>query len=332
MKLVNETWNQHFLSQAEQRLNAIDTSVKKRNMRIHSFRVHDRDKCSVTIDSPHGAKIYRTLALDNLFTFRNVDAKLQENFESLFERYERDIQKHTLSLLEKIDDEDSCIKLEILEIFVLKLLNTFRNPYCIRKTLNTFSMLGGVRPLDPMLAEVHARVQRSEVSSPVDYLDRLDVTKTEYEAWIDCLFLLLMRENEDPNFLELTVKGLFEDPVLMRNIGLYVYSDEGGRVLVSDRSFVQMSEDDFHLAYAFNLTSHAFIFYSFVDIETQTWEAVSIDVLAAFEKASYPIRVQIERDNLSILEKYNGLCVYQCSSQVFCSSMSPYGINVINSF
>ena len=40
---ANDTRNQHFLTQSEQRLNALNPKASRSNLRIYSFTVADRD-------------------------------------------------------------------------------------------------------------------------------------------------------------------------------------------------------------------------------------------------------------------------------------------------
>lgn len=188
-------------------------------------------------------------------------------------------------------------------------------------------MLKSVQPYDPLLAQVHSRVADLRTLDG-GFIEELGVSKAEYEAWMDCLFLLLMKSADQPNFFELTIKGMFESPAVMKTIALYTYTGGAPGVLVSDRSFVDLSNQPFHFLYAFNLSANAFIFYSFVDIETQPWAPVSVDLMAALERAPFPVGVKVFVNDLDFLKKYNLHCVYQCWKQVFCSKPAPYGIDL----
>jgi hypothetical protein len=134
--MLNITRNHHFLAQVEQRLNAIDSTIPKKKQRIHSFQIKDRESYALELTSDNGVKIENNLSFNDLFSFDILNEGQRMNLEQAFGRYEQDVGKLTESLLNKVKSNNTDIKKEILEIFTLKLLNTFRNPYCIEKTLN----------------------------------------------------------------------------------------------------------------------------------------------------------------------------------------------------
>lgn len=132
MEFKNNTKNQNFLSQAEQRMNAIDPSVRKERMRIYAFDLLDRESHGIRLNSPLGIKIRKNLSITNLYTFAHGDAGVQENFESLFGQYESRVELAITRLHAMLDTPGADVKSEVVDIFALKLLNTFRNPYCIK--------------------------------------------------------------------------------------------------------------------------------------------------------------------------------------------------------
>ena len=40
--LQNDTYNQHYIAQVEQRFNAIDSTIDKKNREIYAFSIQDR--------------------------------------------------------------------------------------------------------------------------------------------------------------------------------------------------------------------------------------------------------------------------------------------------
>jgi len=68
-RLANSTANQHYLSRAEQRLNAINPDAKIENQRIHSFSLGDRENFILSLDSPKGRLISQSLLLRDVFSF-----------------------------------------------------------------------------------------------------------------------------------------------------------------------------------------------------------------------------------------------------------------------
>lgn len=126
--------NHHYISQVEQRLNAIDKSVSSENQRIFKFEVVDAESKIIKNLDLAGKKIEKNLAIKDLYALKMLEGGGQENLEAAFQVYENDIGELTKSLLEKIADPNSTdFKVEILRLYLLKFLNSFRNPYSIKK-------------------------------------------------------------------------------------------------------------------------------------------------------------------------------------------------------
>jgi hypothetical protein len=64
--LENLIRNQHFISQAEQRLNAMNPNTLPENQRIYEFNVVDRDVPVLKLQSPNGRKIENSLSWEDL--------------------------------------------------------------------------------------------------------------------------------------------------------------------------------------------------------------------------------------------------------------------------
>ena len=138
MDLVNATQNQHFVSQAEQRLNAINPNAKQNNQRIYAFSIVDRDASEIRLLDQKGCKIESNLNFRDLFSFDILNSVHRHNFEQLFQQYEEDIILHTCRFSTKVNQGDDDVIDELVNIFRLKLLNTLRNPYSITRSLKIF--------------------------------------------------------------------------------------------------------------------------------------------------------------------------------------------------
>src|ERR1019366_10189967 len=100
---MSEARNQHFISQVEQRLNAINPNALPRNQRIYKLRVVDREDRRLMLANENGSPIKANLSLSDLFSFDiDLDGRLRENFESLFNDYEASIPIHTEGVLRKL--------------------------------------------------------------------------------------------------------------------------------------------------------------------------------------------------------------------------------------
>lgn len=259
-QLANSTANQHFISQTEQQLNAINPNAKSDNQRIYSFSVEDPENSIISLDSPDGRSISQTLSLRDVFSFDVLPGRPRQNYEDLFRGYEASIQRSTLLLLSKIEAGGSPdIKDELLTIFVAKFMNFIRNPYSIKKVLNTIGPLLRYEPTDPdILAQFRMVVEGSKPHEA--YLcAELGITPDEYRGWLKALFMMLIRMMPgQPNFMEHTVKSLYEMPSGFPMACIHRYtSDDADKVcLISDRGCASPLPEPY-TSFHFNLTSRA---------------------------------------------------------------------------
>ena len=157
--LENATRNQHFVTQGEQRLNALNPQADPSNQRIYSFEVIDRESYTLALESSIGRPIGSNLSLFDLFSFDVPgDNRLRLNFESLFHKYEGYIEAHTQSLLGRLNTGSNDIKTEIIDLFAAKLLNFVRNPFSVQKVLNCFPGLASYDPTAPSLLANYRRI------------------------------------------------------------------------------------------------------------------------------------------------------------------------------
>jgi hypothetical protein len=61
--LENDTRNQHFVTQGEQRLNALNPQADPRNQRIYSFAVVDRENYKLALECPIGRNRQQPVAV-----------------------------------------------------------------------------------------------------------------------------------------------------------------------------------------------------------------------------------------------------------------------------
>jgi hypothetical protein len=126
----NDTKNQHFVTQAEQRLNAANPEADDKNKRIYSFKLVDRENYGLALEKPDGNRISKNLSASDIFSFDVAgDSDKRLNFEALFQKYEGHVAIHTNNLLDKLKTNNKDIKTEIIDLFSAKLLNFVRNPF-----------------------------------------------------------------------------------------------------------------------------------------------------------------------------------------------------------
>jgi hypothetical protein len=254
---ANNTHNQHFVTQGEQRLNALNPQADPSNQRIYSFKVVDRENHTLTLENPIGRPIGTNLSLFDLFSFDVPgDSRLRLNFEAHFQKYEGYIKAHTQSLLIKLNIGSGDIKREIINLFAAKLLNFVRNPFSVVKVLNSFPGLAGYDPTDPGLLADYHRVANGRKPHQAHLCAQLGITDAQYVEWLRVLFMLLVPMADGrPNFFEEMIKGLLENRKM--HVAAFVSEYDSARCLLSDRGFSQPIADGPHMAFSFNRKRHA---------------------------------------------------------------------------
>jgi hypothetical protein len=330
MKLPNPTANQHFLSRAEQQLNALNPNALLTNQRIYSFSLTDREAHQIVLDDARGRSISSTLALRDLFSFSVIEGDRDRlNLEAMFGQYEVGIKFNTIELLRKLRSGDSNIKKEVIELFVAKLMNFLRNPYSIQKVLNTIGGLLAYHPTDPELLDRYRAVLEGRKPHQEYLCRQLGIDAATYQRWLAALFMALFRPAPDvPNLMEGIVKGLLESPSNSPQAAVFQFVDEHSdkRCLLSDRGYVTLLPESQGLSLSFNLNSTAFINYTFFDIDQFAAGKVPPRVIELYKTQPKNLHVQFVSNNLDALVTYNRNAVYQCAHGVYCSSTSVYGV------
>jgi hypothetical protein len=142
----NTTRRQHFVSQAEQRLNAINPDARPSNQRIHALKIGDRDRHQLILDGQNGKLIANTLSMFDLFSFDVANDGTRQNFETAFGVYEGRIRPLTERLRQAHGEQSNAVGQELFDLFVAKMVNFIRNPYSVAKMLNTFGIMGQHHP------------------------------------------------------------------------------------------------------------------------------------------------------------------------------------------
>lgn len=75
----NETRNQHYVSQVEQKLNCIDASISRKKRRIYQFESLDRESQEYKLSDENGVKIEKNLSFDDLYSLEVFDNATRDN-------------------------------------------------------------------------------------------------------------------------------------------------------------------------------------------------------------------------------------------------------------
>ena len=333
MQDPNETANQHYVSQVEQCLNALNPNAIQRNQRIYTFTLLNREDYELSLDDPRGRLISTNMSFKDLFSFEVVPGgNSRHNFEALFQQYEAEMKENSLSLLRKLELGKGDLKKEILEIFVGKFMSFLRNPYSVEKVLNTIDIVLPFQPTDPELLAQFNAVLAGRKPQQAHLCAQLGITPDQYRQWLKGLFLMLMRSVPGgPNFMESAVKGIFERPSGFPMVCVYRYTGEHAdkRCLISDRGFSNPLPQDLHLAFSFNLCSNAFIVYIFAQIENiQLPFQPPPGVIELYKTLQKNVRVVPFVNDLDALVRYNRNVIYQCHHAVYSSAKQVYGATI----
>ena len=237
----NPTRNQHFVTQAEQRLNSSTPDARESDQRIYAFHLVDRDAPTIRLTHRSGRKITSTLRIRDLFSFDVVGRKNQYNFEEIFQRYEEDITRASFDLIDKIERGEPDVKEELVRVFLLKLLNSFRSPYSVQRMLNTLpDVLKNVHPTDPVQYQEYERVVFGNKPHEESLCRQLGITADQYRDWLRSLYVLLsLRDGASFTLFDAIVASLFNDGNQHVVVRLCTYDTE--TCLLPDIGFVNVT-------------------------------------------------------------------------------------------
>ncbi len=318
INLLDPTRKQHFLPQIEQRLNAIDSKVRKEKQSIYEFEVLGREP--IQLGPAQSTRIEKNLAMLDLFSF-DVDRNqpLRQNLETLFNRYETDVRTHTESLLAKLAAGNHSVGQEVTNIFAAKLLNFARNPFSVQKILNTFGALANFTPLRREVGQLFDKVLFGRRKHQIHLCGELGITDAQYDQWLRMLFNMLMElAPEFPPMLDQLVNNTFNSKAFA--IGVLVSTYDSPSCLLSDRGFSTNVHSERADGFDFNLRSDAFIRYVVMDRKPRNVPAgmpqASID---AFMQSDLPVRLYLAHENTDLLRGFNVNVISQSHSRVFCA-------------
>ncbi|MFP3679498.1 hypothetical protein SB725_20570 [Pseudomonas sp. SIMBA_041] len=323
--------NHHFISQAEQRLNAIDATVKPRNQRIYNFEILQRESPRIRKIKSAGVKIESNLARMDLYALKVLEGAEQYNLEVAFQKYENDCSRITRTLLKNLKaSKPESLKSELLRLYVLKLVNTIRNPYTIKRTLEMFRELRGVLPGSETLQADFISFDCASRPQVAKICSEFGVSEDEYVSWLKVIFLLIMQPlGEGLNLIESLIKNLIENTNVIKNFLIYRYDEglEGRGVLLCDRMIDQRPLVGTQMQ-MFNLDATAFMVVILVDVKNQDFVSLTPEDASLDFRQGNLIHVDYAENNLEALKNFNQHCVWLANANVFCASENPFGVDV----
>jgi len=321
--------NHHFISQAEQRLNAIDRSVKSENQRIYKFDITEREKPIIRKTNSNGVKIEKNLSRLNLYALQTLKDGGQHNLERAFQKYENDTPNITKSLLEKLNSaKPTNFDNELLRLYALKLLNTIRNPFAIKRTLEMFSELHGVIPANKVLQSHFISLDAGNRPQVEQICSEFEVSEEEYVSWLKVLYLLILQPlDQGLNLIEHLMKTLIENNRVIKNFSIFRYEKkyEGIGVLLSDTMIDQRPGAGTQVQ-MFNLDASTFMMVMLIDVKSQNFIDLPEEFIDSSFKQSKVLHIDYKVNDLLMLKKYNQHCAWLAHSSVYCANEKPYGV------
>lgn len=320
--MLNSTKNQHYISQLEQRFNAIDSGAPDRSKKIYRFEIKDRE--NFCLGNAEKIKIVSNASYENLFALHIQSKSEQLNLELFFGDVESKYKESAERLVEEVSikkpfDFDS---VDLLRIFHLKFLNILRNPFLIKKNLNTLKTLKKFIPADQHdKGEFFRSVINGNKPQIKHMSEKFNATEDEYRDWLASLWLMLKIEHNNKNMFYSLVEDLFTG----HYVQVYFYAYEEESCVISDCAYSFPIEENKLLSFDFNLSSNIFVRFIFMD------EVFIKENLPQFESLSFnsikdmPVSSYLVLNDLDELKRFNQRTIYQSKSYVFCSSKSIVG-------
>lgn len=322
---ISEAKNQHFISQAELRLNALNPQAQKENQRIYVFKVTDREAFGIQLESPRGRKISGTLSFTDLFSFDVVDNSWRLNLETAFQRFEnqvRDLSEQLMALSKS--GETAQMQPLLRNIFVTKFVSSLRNPFAVRKAIGTIGSAARFKPRDKHLQKVFNRIRVGSKPHEVTICVRFGISPDLYRQWLEALFMVLTINGQDGrSLLEQAMDDLFDSSFAFCRLNRYISVPASAVALVSDRGFSTRANQAATFEIEFNIASRLFAQYVFADPAKWLPPAAKPEALHDHLRKS-DLEAKLIVDDLDELRSFNRLAVYQSAERVFAASPTPH--------
>ena len=329
-KLKNNTRNQHYISQCEQKFNSINPENGRSQRKIYSFSIKNSESFDLILDDPFGTKIENNLSSKDLYTFKELDSENRYNFELFFRKYEDRLHNLTVSLIKKTREGiEAYISDELREIFALKLLNSFRNPYRIKVTLEIIGVLSKHRPVDESSNNIYQKIEQNRNDYSKSIAEEFGVNEDEYVQWIKSLFILLCLDiKENKNILDLLIENVFTSKQIRVNIDYYADKNSENYVVLPDTGYVKICPNPTSLIYQFNLSANILLSYIIQEVNMTEFAQSEVNmpigdiqkIISQITNIHYQTRI----NNLETLSEFNKLAISQSHSKVFCKGKTIY--------
>lgn len=333
MKFENETKNQHYIAQVEQKLNSINPDAKRDKRRIYKFKVKNKNNLVVKNTSENGVKIEDNLSYDDLYTFNFLEGKVREHFENFFQKYENNIETHIKNMEGKYNDGYQDITLEVVNIFLYKLMNMIRNPYFIKETIIIFE---DFLEIDISKDNDIVRVMNFTSEDKDKVYKEYNITADDYKKWLMIIYLAITKKDGEEFLLESIIRNTFNNTDYHKDILILFYDDNF--CLLSDKGFNLGSIGDGNFVLEFNLRKDVFISFPFFSShymsnlmkqELGVSDEYLQEVLSVKKRSSKNIKATKSSNKIEALSEYNKRTIENCDEYVFGASTEYEGVTVL---
>lgn len=351
-ELINNTKNQHFISQTELRWNSIDRSRPYNMIKINRFKLHSEKNKLL----PPERKYVQTLSsMTDIFTLDVMGDGRRINLEKFFgyfeERYDDAVSNFTSAIeakirnagndAEKIDGADFFSDIKFFQ--KIKFMNFIRNPNNIRKALKLFSFAKDYIVLgqgEEFQLIIDALVKNKKGHRKY-ICDKYQVSEREFDSWIKLLLLFVyVDENMKSSSLDGMMEEFFKADELFTTIIISYYTDNSlGGVLIPDVGSIVNSD----MTYFFNISSRCFVALQHKKLDSENCREIARQVAKEmkqpftedlFEKFKKILagskRISIFIDNESLLSGYNKICITESSEFVYSCSSTVHGADIVS--
>ncbi|AXY57566.1 hypothetical protein CDG60_13960 [Acinetobacter chinensis] len=322
----NHTKNQHFISQVEQKQNSINPLAEREKRKIYEFEILDREQHFFKLTNKTGVKIEKNLSINDLYTFNILSDSTRINFEFFFNKFERKIEALTSNLQRKVKSKEDIDEQEIIDLVSAKFLNFLRNPFSIKKVLNSFHPLQNLIPTDESLLREFRKINSNNIHISPEYLDRLDVSIEQYLNWLRTIFIALTVQMYGKSIAEYLVDGLFDPKSKVIVLVLNIYDSQ--TCLLSDRGYVDYGAlyDNKPFAMGFNLNKNMFLSVVIKNnsldefIKEYPFLKQKLDYLKEKGQSRFHqtgIDLTVFNNNIELLKAYNSNVMFQCKNNFY---------------
>ncbi|ENL1175802.1 hypothetical protein AB4S83_004296 [Vibrio vulnificus] len=316
------TKKQHFLSVAEQRLNAIDPTKNRKKLKIYQHEIFNKSDIEISLTNDNGVYCEKNLMDYDVFSF-HIDGKYRYNFERYFRKYEN-VVGHLSACISTAYNVRSDIEKDIQDLLACKFFNIIRCPYNIKFVNKYFSSLLDAPLKDELCRYYYGKIESSDLGSINRLSSEYGVTPIEYKTWLSKILVFLAIPYYNGNcYLDLYVDKLFNSKYNLVNFDVKRYSEPC--VLLPDRAYVDNSHDGYFMM-SFNVSSYVYVNVSFLNVlnVVQKYKESGKNINASYSEiiSYFNGRKRYKSspmDDLNSLRGFNRACVLRSKRHVYSS-------------